>query len=116
MRRGTRAIGPLRPPHVPQGSNGQPAQNPVPNCHPRRFASAHNRRVLKSVALALLLSLAGGVLILTAFVWIGTHQPHAWLLLFLGVLVVLPGAYHLHVAYQAYRGRRGYDFSDIPEV
>ena len=35
-------------------------------------------------------------------------------LLFLGSLLFIPGFYHVRIAYYAYRGYHGYDFSQIP--
>ena len=37
-------------------------------------------------------------------------------LLVLGVLLLIPGSYHVHMAVRAYRGERGYSFEGIPEV
>jgi hypothetical protein len=37
-------------------------------------------------------------------------------LLFLGALLFIPGAYHVRIAYYAYRGYHGYDFSQIPTM
>lgn len=78
----------------------------------RRYA----RPVVRSIALAVLLFAAGVVLLLTALVWVGTGTPSAWAPFTLGLLCILPGGYHLYIAFQAWRGTRGYDFSDIPEV
>ncbi|XP_054578414.1 transmembrane protein 230-like [Eptesicus fuscus] len=35
--------------------------------------------------------------------------------LIVGILVLVPGCYHLLVACQAHRGRRGYSYQDLPD-
>lgn len=37
-------------------------------------------------------------------------------LIVLGILLLIPGCYHVNMAYRAYRGERGYTFDSIPEV
>ncbi|XP_043939078.1 transmembrane protein 230 isoform X1 [Protopterus annectens] len=43
------------------------------------------------------------------------QNDKAWPLLIIGILVFLPGFYHLRIAYYAAKGYRGYSFDDIPD-
>lgn len=47
---------------------------------------------------------------------VGESNANGVALVVLGILLLIPGCYHVHVAYRAYRGERGYTFEGIPEV
>jgi hypothetical protein len=43
------------------------------------------------------------------------YADRTWPLIILGIIMFLPGAYHLRIAYYAYHQYPGYSFDDIPE-
>lgn len=43
------------------------------------------------------------------------HQERTIPVLIIGILVFIPGFYHLRIAYYAYKGYRGYSYDDIPD-
>lgn len=74
----------------------------------------------KSVTLASLLFVGGIVLlVMGSLVVSGTidtkYADRMWPMIILGVLMFIPGAYHVRIAYLAYRRVPGYSFDDIPE-
>ncbi|KAG7274528.1 hypothetical protein CRUP_023905 [Coryphaenoides rupestris] len=60
----------------------------------------------KAIALATFLFLIGSLLI---------HSDRTVPVLIIGILVFLPGFYHLRIAYYASKGYRGYSYDDIPD-
>ncbi|XP_063050326.1 transmembrane protein 230b [Engraulis encrasicolus] len=74
----------------------------------------------KAIALATVLFLIGSLLIvigglLQAGYFHVQHQDRTVPVLIIGILVFLPGFYHLRIAYYASRGYRGYSYEDIPD-
>ncbi|KAI7904237.1 uncharacterized protein BX663DRAFT_504384 [Cokeromyces recurvatus] len=75
----------------------------------------------KAIGLALLLFVAGGILLaIGILIKIGTIASEVWLargtpFIVLGSIMFIPGAYHLYIAYYAYYKYPGYDFSLIPD-
>uniref|UniRef100_A0A8C6UGA3 Transmembrane protein 230 n=1 Tax=Neogobius melanostomus TaxID=47308 RepID=A0A8C6UGA3_9GOBI len=74
----------------------------------------------KAIALAVFLFLIGSLLILFgALLLSGTieveHPDRTIPVIIIGILVFLPGFYHLRIAYYASKGYRGYSFEDIPD-
>lgn len=47
---------------------------------------------------------------------IGKSDSNGTALVVLGILLLIPGCYHVNVAYRAYRGQRGYSFEGIPDI
>lgn len=43
------------------------------------------------------------------------YGDRTWPMLILGSVMFIPGAYHVRIAYYAYKGYEGYSFDDIPE-
>jgi hypothetical protein len=43
------------------------------------------------------------------------YADRTWPLIILGVIMFVPGAYHVRIAYYAYRQYPGYSFDEIPE-
>ncbi|XP_008483094.1 transmembrane protein 230 [Diaphorina citri] len=82
--------------------------------------SKHEKVPWKAIALAVFLAI-GGMVQLTAGVLIFTghigkeYEDRFWPFLILGVIMFLPGAYHLFVAFAAYKNIPGYSFSSIPD-
>ncbi|XP_008322879.1 transmembrane protein 230a [Cynoglossus semilaevis] len=74
----------------------------------------------KAIALAVFLFLIGSLLIIFgALLLTGTieveHSERTIPVIIIGILVFLPGFYHLRIAYYAYKGFRGYSYDDIPD-
>ncbi|XP_069704936.1 transmembrane protein 230 [Periplaneta americana] len=74
----------------------------------------------KAVALATCLCFGGTILLVTGSLLVSGHidtkyADRTWPLIILGVIMFLPGAYHVRIAYCAYRQYPGYSFDDIPE-
>jgi len=90
------------------------------------FTDAQFRRPVypipwKSILLATLLFVLGSLgIILGSLIITGIIANEEWLdrgkpFLFLGSLLFIPGAYHVALAYYAYKGYDGYDFNQIPD-
>ncbi len=43
------------------------------------------------------------------------YADRTWPILILGIVMFIPGAYHVRIAYYAWHGYTGYSFQDIPE-
>ncbi|XP_034458173.1 transmembrane protein 230-like isoform X2 [Hippoglossus hippoglossus] len=74
----------------------------------------------KAIALAVFLFLIGSLLIIFgALLLSGTikveHPDRTIPVIIIGLLVFLPGFYHLRIAYYAAKGYRGYSYDDIPD-
>ncbi|XP_054613830.1 transmembrane protein 230a isoform X1 [Dunckerocampus dactyliophorus] len=74
----------------------------------------------KAIALAIFLFLVGSLLIVFgALLLAGTivveHPDRTIPVIIIGILVFLPGFYHLRIAYYAAKGYRGYSYDDIPD-
>ncbi|XP_005991946.1 transmembrane protein 230 [Latimeria chalumnae] len=73
----------------------------------------------KAIALATILFLIGtlliviGALLLTGY--INGASDKTWPVMIIGILVFVPGFYHLRIAYYASKGYRGYSYDDIPD-
>ncbi|KAL4609254.1 transmembrane protein 230-like [Arapaima gigas] len=73
----------------------------------------------KAIALAAFLFLVGSLLIVIGALLLAgsievTHPDRTIPVLIIGILVFLPGFYHLRIAYYASKGYRGYSYDDIP--
>uniref|UniRef100_A0A8C6WZY1 Transmembrane protein 230 n=1 Tax=Neogobius melanostomus TaxID=47308 RepID=A0A8C6WZY1_9GOBI len=74
----------------------------------------------KAIALATVLFLIGSLLIIIGALLLAgyfgiTHSDRTVPVLIIGILVFLPGIYHLRIAYYASRGYAGYSYDDIPD-
>ncbi|XP_030625325.1 transmembrane protein 230a [Chanos chanos] len=74
----------------------------------------------KAIALATFLFVIGALLIIVGSLLLTGHitvtNPDRTVpVLIIGVLVFLPGFYHLRIAYYASKGYRGYSYDDIPD-
>ncbi|CAM4719052.1 unnamed protein product [Leuciscus chuanchicus] len=75
----------------------------------------------KAIALATVLFLIGSILItiasllLAGYFQVDDHRDRTIPVLIIGILVFLPGFYHLRIAYYASKGYRGYSYDDIPD-
>ncbi|CAL8249887.1 unnamed protein product [Boreogadus saida] len=74
----------------------------------------------KAIALATFLFLIGSLLIVIGSLLLAgyfgvTNSDRTVPVLIIGILVFLPGFYHLRIAYYASKGYRGYSYDDIPD-
>ncbi|CDQ73213.1 transmembrane protein 230a [Oncorhynchus nerka] len=74
----------------------------------------------KAIALATFLFLIGSLLIVIGALLLAgsievSHPDRTVPVLIIGILVFLPGFYHLRIAYYASKGYRGYSYDDIPD-
>lgn len=44
-----------------------------------------------------------------------SHTDRIWAIFALGVILFVPGAYHVFIAYHAFKGDQGFSFDDIPD-
>ncbi|XP_054579430.1 transmembrane protein 230-like [Eptesicus fuscus] len=77
----------------------------------------------KAIALATVLFLIDTFLIIIGSLLLagyiskgGGGADQAVPVLIIGILVFLPGFYHLRIAYDASKGYRGYSYNDIPDL
>lgn len=74
----------------------------------------------KAIGLAASLLVIGSILLVLGSLIISGHvdmkySDRMWPMIILGVLMFIPGAYHVRIAYYAYKEVPGYSFDDIPE-
>ncbi|XP_053574172.1 transmembrane protein 230 [Bombina bombina] len=74
----------------------------------------------KAIILATVLFLIGTLLIVIGSLLLAGYiskagNERAIPVLIIGILVFLPGFYHLRIAYYASKGYRGYSYDDIPD-
>ncbi|KAM9810224.1 transmembrane protein 230b [Neosynchiropus ocellatus] len=74
----------------------------------------------KAIALASVLFFIGTLLIIIGALLLAgyfgvTHSDRTVPVLIIGILVFLPGIYHLRIAYYASKGYPGYSYDDIPD-
>uniref|UniRef100_A0A8C5DLF3 Transmembrane protein 230 n=1 Tax=Gouania willdenowi TaxID=441366 RepID=A0A8C5DLF3_GOUWI len=85
-----------------------------------QFRRSPPRIPYKAIALAIFLFLVGSLLIIFgALLLSGTieveHPDRTIPVIIIGLLVFLPGFYHLRIACYAAKGYRGYSYEDIPD-
>ncbi|CAF3994950.1 unnamed protein product [Rotaria sp. Silwood2] len=73
--------------------------------------------IILAIALFLLgfLMITLGSLILTGYIQT-QHTDRSWPLILIGLLVFLPGFYHIRIAYWAWKGDKNFSFADIPDL
>ncbi|KAF3422557.1 hypothetical protein E2986_10515 [Frieseomelitta varia] len=74
----------------------------------------------KAITLAALLFVGGTIMLITGSLIVSGHidskySDRMWPVIVLGILMFIPGAYHMRVAILAYQKVPGYSFDDIPE-
>lgn len=72
----------------------------------------------KAIMLALFLFLVGTIMLVFASLMFSgyiKHNESTWALLVLGLLMFIPGFYHVRIAYYAYFRYPGFSFDDIPD-
>lgn len=85
-----------------------------------QFEKSKIRIPYKSIALALILFIAGLTIFIISLVNIfrtgydGLNET-CFVMFILGSLMIIPGAYHVRIAYGAYKELPGYDYDQIPD-
>lgn len=81
-------------------------------------AEERRNRIIKKVALALFLFLAGfSMLAGGLYIWYTRpSEGRATALLILGSICFMPGAYYTRVAYMAWRGVEGFSLTNISDI
>ncbi|XP_071448421.1 transmembrane protein 230 isoform X1 [Hetaerina americana] len=74
----------------------------------------------RALILAALLFLGGIILLVVGSLLVSgqidsKYSDRTWPIIILGIIMFLPGAYHVRIAYYAYRQYPGFSFDDIPE-
>ncbi|XP_015987110.1 transmembrane protein 230 isoform X1 [Rousettus aegyptiacus] len=85
-----------------------------------KFKKSPPKIPYKAIALATVLFLIGAFLIIIGSLLLAGYiskggADRAVPVLIIGILVFLPGFYHLRIAYYASKGYRGYSYDDIPD-
>ncbi|XP_027332272.1 transmembrane protein 230 [Abrus precatorius] len=79
-----------------------------------------NKPPIKEIALAVSLLVFGtlGIIIgsLMAYNHVGGDAAHGLFFAILGTILFIPGFYYTRIAYYAYKGYKGFSFSNIPPV
>ncbi|KAH6779472.1 transmembrane protein [Perilla frutescens var. hirtella] len=82
--------------------------------------SVNNRPPIKEIALAVALLVFGvlGIVLGAAMAVnkVGGDRAHGIFFAILGGILFLPGFYYTRIAYYAYKGYKGFSFSNIPPV
>ncbi|KAK4754931.1 hypothetical protein SAY87_008688 [Trapa incisa] len=82
--------------------------------------AVNNRPPIKEIALAVSLLVVGalGVIIgiFMASYRVGGDRTHGGFFVILGAILFIPGFYYTRIAYYAYKGYKGFSFSNIPPV
>ncbi|KAJ1439850.1 hypothetical protein SESBI_02072 [Sesbania bispinosa] len=80
----------------------------------------NNKPPIKEIALAVSLLVFGvlGIVIgsLMSYNHVGGDIAHGLFFAILGTLLFIPGFYYTRIAYYAYKGYKGFSFSNIPPV
>lgn len=82
--------------------------------------TVNNRPPIKEIALAVSLLVFGMIgIVVGAFMAsnrVGGDRAHGVFFSLLGALLFIPGFYYTRIAYYAYKGYKGFSFSNIPPV
>ncbi|KAK1276596.1 hypothetical protein QJS04_geneDACA004067 [Acorus gramineus] len=80
----------------------------------------HNRPPIKEIALAVSMLFFGtlGIVLGIAMAYnkVGGDRAHGIFFAALGAMLFIPGSYYTRIAYYAYKGYKGFSFSNIPPV
>ncbi|KAA3470894.1 transmembrane protein 230-like protein [Gossypium australe] len=82
--------------------------------------AVNNRPPFKEISLAVSLLVFGtlGIIlgIFMAYNRVGGDRAHGLFFTLLGCVLFIPGFYYTRIAYYAYKGHKGFSFSNIPPV
>ena len=72
---------------------------------------------IKGIVLSVILLLVGIAFFVLAFLSLaGVVATSATIFFLLSAITLIPGTYYTVIAFRAWRGDRGFNFSDIPEL
>ncbi|RZB39950.1 DUF872 domain containing protein [Asbolus verrucosus] len=85
-----------------------------------QFVTPAQKIPWKAICLATMLLIVGTFLLIFGSLVVSGHiilnySDRMWPMIILGLLMFIPGAYHVRIAYYAYKQVPGYSFDDIPE-
>ncbi|CAN1184708.1 Transmembrane protein 230 [Linum perenne] len=84
------------------------------------YSTNSNRAPIKEIALAVSLLVFGVFGIIAGCFMVsnrvGGDRAHGIFFVILGVVLFIPGFYYTRIAYYAYKGYKGFSFSNIPPV
>uniref|UniRef100_A0A672LG11 Transmembrane protein 230 n=1 Tax=Sinocyclocheilus grahami TaxID=75366 RepID=A0A672LG11_SINGR len=107
--------------YIIANSSSKPRFCLIPNHYGTLFKKSPPKVPYKAIALATVLFLIGSILIiigsllLAGYFEVNDHRDRTIPVLVIGILVFLPGFYHLRIAYYASKGYRGFSYDDIPD-
>ncbi|XP_004488029.1 uncharacterized protein [Cicer arietinum] len=82
--------------------------------------TVNNKPPIKEIALAVSLLVFGFLAIIIgsimAYNHVGGDTAHGLFFAILGMILFIPGFYYTRIAYYAYKGYKGFSFSNIPPV
>lgn len=82
--------------------------------------TVNNRPPIKEIALAVSLLVFGSIGIVLGIIMasykVGGDRAHGVFFTMLGSILFIPGFYYTRIAYYAYKGYKGFSFSNIPPV
>ncbi|KAI4335326.1 hypothetical protein L6164_013981 [Bauhinia variegata] len=82
--------------------------------------TVNNKPPIKEIGLAIALLVFGtlGIIIgsIMAYNRVGGDRAHGLFFAILGMILFIPGFYYTRIAYYAYKGYKGFSFSNIPPV
>ncbi|GKV29223.1 hypothetical protein SLE2022_220710 [Rubroshorea leprosula] len=82
--------------------------------------TVNNRPPIKEIGLAIALLVFGTIGIILGIYMtsnkIGGDRGHGLFFTILGAILFIPGFYYTRIAYYAYKGYKGFSFSNIPPV
>uniref|UniRef100_A0A5B6YU95 Transmembrane protein 230 n=1 Tax=Davidia involucrata TaxID=16924 RepID=A0A5B6YU95_DAVIN len=82
--------------------------------------TVNNRPPIKEIALAISLFVFGTLGIVVGIIMacnrVGGDRAHGLFFTILGGVLFIPGFYYTRIAYYAYKGYKGFSFSNIPPV
>ncbi|GAB4838310.1 hypothetical protein Ancab_027840 [Ancistrocladus abbreviatus] len=82
--------------------------------------SINNKPPIKEIALAVSLLVFGVIFIVSGILMtanrVGGDRAHGLFFTILGGVLFLPGFYYTRIAYYAWKGYKGFSFSNIPPV
>ncbi len=87
---------------------------------PFQFRTKPPKVPWKSIVVAMIMFVMGTTLLIIGALLVSGHistqySDRLWPVIFLGVILFVPGFYHVRLALYAYKGYPGYSFDDIPD-
>uniref|UniRef100_A0A8C9B4Z5 Transmembrane protein 230 n=1 Tax=Prolemur simus TaxID=1328070 RepID=A0A8C9B4Z5_PROSS len=113
-------MGPTRPSVATGIPSSKAKYLKISSTDDRHFKKNPPKIPYKAIACATVQFLIGSFLIITGCLLLAGYVSEVGVLravpvLVIGILVFLPGFYHLFIAYGAHRGCQGYSYDDLPD-